>query len=66
MFMAIPNYVYLKLKILGPRGIITMTESLIPNAYECDRACVKHVDRILHTEAYERQLEHDQLNKQEM
>jgi hypothetical protein len=26
-FMAIPNYTYLKLKILGPRGVITIGTS---------------------------------------
>ena len=32
-FMAIPNYTYLKLKILGPRGVITVGTSF-QRAYE--------------------------------
>ena len=27
-FMAIPNYTYLKLKMLGPRGVITVSVQL--------------------------------------
>ena len=35
-FMAIPNYTYLKLKMLGPRGIITMS-STFSHTFMCDR-----------------------------
>ncbi|XP_066337322.1 uncharacterized protein [Miscanthus floridulus] len=35
-FMAIPNYTYLKLKMPGPNGIITMG-STFSHAYTCDR-----------------------------
>ena len=35
-FMAIPNYTYLKLKMLGPNGIITVG-STFSHAYTCDR-----------------------------
>ena len=34
--MAIPNYTYLKLKMPGPNGIITMGTTL-SHAYTCDR-----------------------------
>ena len=34
-FMAIPNYTYLKLKMLGPNGVITMG-STFSHAYTCD------------------------------
>ena len=34
-FMAIPNYIYLKLKMPGPRGVITVSTSL-QRAYECE------------------------------
>ena len=34
--MAIPNYTYLKLKMLGPNGVITMT-SAFSHAFTCDR-----------------------------
>ena len=35
-FMAIPNYTYLKLKMPGPNGVITMS-SAFSHAFECDR-----------------------------
>ena len=35
-FMAIPNYTYLKLKMLGPNGVITMG-SAFSHAFTCDR-----------------------------
>ena len=34
-FIAIPNYTYLKLKMSGPNGIITMS-SAFSHAYTCD------------------------------
>ena len=34
--MAIPNYTYLKLKMPGPNGIITVS-SIFSHAFECDR-----------------------------
>ncbi|XP_066384771.1 uncharacterized protein [Miscanthus floridulus] len=34
--MAIPNYTYLKLKMLGPNGVITVG-STFSHAYMCDR-----------------------------
>ena len=35
-FMAIPNYTYLKLKMSGPNGIITVS-SAFSHAFTCDR-----------------------------
>ena len=35
-FMAIPNYTYLKLKMLGPNSVITMS-SVFSHAFTCDR-----------------------------
>ena len=35
-FMAVPNYTYLKLKISGPNGIITVG-STFSHAFTCDR-----------------------------
>ncbi|XP_066382679.1 uncharacterized protein [Miscanthus floridulus] len=35
-FMAIPNYIYLKLKMSGPNGVITMG-STFSHAYTCNR-----------------------------
>ncbi|XP_066313087.1 uncharacterized protein [Miscanthus floridulus] len=34
-FMAIPNYTYLKLKMLGPNGVITVS-STFSHAFTCD------------------------------
>ena len=40
-FMAVPNYTYLKLKMPGPKGVITIGSSF-EHAYECDVECVEH------------------------
>ena len=39
-FMAIPNYTYLKLKMLGPNGVITVS-SAFSHAVTCDREHIK-------------------------
>jgi hypothetical protein len=53
-FMAVPNYTYLKLKIPGPRGIITVGPTY-RCAYECDAECFQFAEATvrsarLHTE----------------
>jgi len=40
-FMAIPNYTYLKLKMPGPKGVITVSSSY-EHAYECDVECIQY------------------------
>jgi hypothetical protein len=45
-FMVVPNYTYLKLKMLGPKGVITVGPSY-EHAYECDVECVEHREAIL-------------------
>ncbi|XP_066316813.1 uncharacterized protein [Miscanthus floridulus] len=40
-FKAIPNYTYLKLKMLGPRGVITVS-TCFQRAYECEVECCEH------------------------
>ena len=40
-FMAVPNYTYLKLKMLGPCGVITIGTSF-QRAYECEVECCEH------------------------
>jgi len=40
-FMAIPNYTYLKLKMPGPKGVITVSSSY-EHAYECDVECIEY------------------------
>lgn len=51
-FMVVPNHASLRLKMLGPRGIITVTGSF-SGAYECDKACVKHTDHVITEEELE-------------
>jgi hypothetical protein len=48
--MAIPNYTYLKLKMSGPKGIITVG-STYRHAYECDVECVEYAEAIAESEA---------------
>jgi hypothetical protein len=42
-FMAVPNYTYLKLKIRGPRGIITVGP-MYQRAYECNAKCFQFTE----------------------
>jgi hypothetical protein len=49
-FMAVPNYTYLKLKMSGPKGIITVG-STYRHAYECDVECVEYAEAIAESEA---------------
>jgi hypothetical protein len=41
--MAIPNYTYLKLKMLGPNGVITV-HTTYQHAYECDVNCCEYAE----------------------
>jgi rhamnose utilization protein RhaD (predicted bifunctional aldolase and dehydrogenase) len=43
--MAISNYTYLKMKMLGPKGVITVGSS-IKHAYDCDVECVEHAEAL--------------------
>ena len=49
-FMAIPNYTYLKLKMPGPKGVITIGSSF-KHAYECDVECVERAEAQAEDEA---------------
>jgi rhamnose utilization protein RhaD (predicted bifunctional aldolase and dehydrogenase) len=49
-FMAIPNYTYLKLKIPGPKGVITVGPTY-RHAYECDVECVEYAEALAESEA---------------
>jgi hypothetical protein len=42
-FMDVPNYMYLKLKIPGPKGIITVGPTY-QHAYECDAECFQFAE----------------------
>jgi len=44
--MAIPNYTYLKLKMLGPCRVITIGTSF-ERAYECEVECYEHTAAII-------------------
>ena len=44
--MAIPNYTYLKLKMPGPLGVITIGTSF-QRAYECEVECYDHARAII-------------------
>ena len=54
--MAIPNYTYLKLKMPGPKGVITVGSSF-EHAYECDVECVEHIEALALDEALAVQLQ---------
>ena len=43
--MAIPNYTYLKLKMPGPKGVITVSSSY-EHAYECDVECIEYGEAV--------------------
>jgi hypothetical protein len=43
--MIVPNYTYLKLKMPGPKGTITVG-STYRHAYECDMECVEYAEAI--------------------
>jgi hypothetical protein len=49
-FIAVPNYTYLKIKMPGPKGIITVG-STYRHAYECDVECVEYAEAIAESEA---------------
>jgi hypothetical protein len=45
-FMAVPNYAYLKLKMSGPRGVVTVGTSF-QRAHECEVECCEHASVII-------------------
>jgi hypothetical protein len=49
-FMAVPNYMYLKMKMLGPKGVITVGSS-IEHAFDYDVECVEHAKALALDEA---------------
>jgi hypothetical protein len=48
-FMAVPNYTYLKLKIPGPKGIVTVGPTY-QHAYECDVECFQFAEATIWSE----------------
>ncbi|XP_039780570.1 uncharacterized protein LOC120647793 [Panicum virgatum] len=48
-FMAVPNYTYLKLKMPGPRGVITVGTSF-QHAFQCEKECCEHATTVIASE----------------
>jgi hypothetical protein len=48
--MAIPNYTYLKMKMLGPKGVITVGPTY-RHAYECDIECGEYARALVESKA---------------
>jgi hypothetical protein len=48
--MAVPNYTYLKIKMSGPKGVITVGTS-IEHEFVCDVECVEHTETLALDEA---------------
>jgi hypothetical protein len=55
-FMAAPNYTYLKMKMPGPKSVITVGSS-IEHAFDCDVECVEHAEALALDEALVANLE---------
>jgi hypothetical protein len=55
-FMSVPNYTYLEMKMVGPKGVITVGSS-IEHAFDCDVECVEHVVALALDEALVANLE---------
>jgi hypothetical protein len=49
-FMAVPNYMYLKLKIPCPKGIITVGP-MYQQAYECDADCFQFTEATIRSKS---------------
>jgi hypothetical protein len=49
-FIAVPNYTYLKMKMPGPKCVITVGSS-IEHAFDCDVECVEHAEALALDEA---------------
>jgi hypothetical protein len=48
--MVVPNYTYLKLKMSGPNGVITVGPTY-KHAFECDVECVEYAEALVESEA---------------
>jgi predicted RNase H-like HicB family nuclease len=54
--MVVPNYTYLKMKMPGPKGVITVGSS-IEDAFDCDVKCMEHAEALALKEALMENLE---------
>jgi hypothetical protein len=55
-FMAVLNYTNLKMKMSGPKGIITVGSS-IEHAFNCDVECVEHAEALALDDSFRRSRE---------
>jgi hypothetical protein len=55
-FKAVPNYTYLKMKMPGPMGVITVGSS-IEHVFDCDIECMEHADALALDETLVAELE---------
>jgi hypothetical protein len=55
-FMAVLNYTYLNMKMVGPKGVITVGSS-IKHTFDCDVECVEHAEALALDEALVTNLE---------
>jgi hypothetical protein len=51
-FMAVPNYTYLKMKMSGPKSVITVGSST-KHTFDCDVECVEHSEALAVTTPFE-------------
>jgi hypothetical protein len=49
-FIVVPDYTYLKMKIPGPKGVISVGSS-IEQAFDCDVECMEHAEALALDEA---------------
>jgi hypothetical protein len=50
-FMAVPSYTYLKLKMSGPKGLMTVNTKF-QHAYECGAACFHFMDSLVSSDEF--------------
>jgi hypothetical protein len=43
--MVVPNYTYLKMKMSGPKGVITVGSS-VEHAFDCNVECMEHAEAL--------------------
>jgi hypothetical protein len=55
-FMAVPNYTYVKMKMPGPKGVITVGSS-IEHAFDCDVECMEQAEALVLDQALVANLE---------
>jgi hypothetical protein len=64
-FMAVPHYVYLKMKLLGPRGVITVS-GCFRKSLACARASSQLAEVLIIVEEKRQLLHHMELTQQDV